>query len=684
MPNEKPNQLIHSTSPYLLQHAYNPVSWYPWSADAIEKAKAEDKPILVSIGYSACHWCHVMEHESFERQATAELMNEHFVCIKIDREERPDLDNIYMDAVQHMGISGGWPLNVFLLPDLKPFYGGTYFQPQQWAQLLTQIAFAYKEHKPKLTESAEQFATALRKPEVLKYNLSPEHNNEVNEEVIDGLYRNLSMRFDKIWGGLDRSPKFMMPSIWQWVLGYSQTRDQPDAAEHLHLTLNRIGRGGIYDQIGGGFSRYSVDAEWFAPHFEKMLYDNAQLLGLYANAYQHRPSELYASIIDQTISWLSREMLHPEGGFYAALDADTEGEEGKYYTFSWVEFATLLGQDAELAAAYYSLEPHGNWEGGVSILFPKTSDAQFADRYGITTDQLKDKVKRWQSTLLATREQRTRPGLDDKIITGWNALMISGLCRVYAIFGNKEALNLAFDAIKFLERHLMPNAISPTSLMHTWKLGQATVPAFLDDYTFLAQAYLDLHKVTFKSEYLDRSVAVLETILDKFGCADDPFFFFAQAGDDGLIARKKEIFDNVIPSSNSALAHLLYDLGTRFDHKGWLQRSDQMLRSMYKPMNTDTQFTANWANLLLKVYFPSTEVVVMGPDFERIGTELLPHLAPNIQLIATDKEDGTSLTAHCLPTGCQTLIYVCHNHTCKLPVKTVAEAVAQLKPSSYN
>ena len=445
----KANKLIDSKSLYLLQHAHNPVDWYPWGEEALQKAKLEHKPLLVSIGYSACHWCHVMEKESFENQEVADLMNANFVCIKIDREERPDLDNIYMEAIQVMGLQGGWPLNVFLMPDQKPFYGGTYFPRDQWMKVLSGISTAFTNQYEELQKSALGFGDSLNRSLVEKYGLKANKSPFEAKEVLQ-IARKLMEGFDRQWGGMNRVPKFPMPAIWDFLLDMAILSQQKDLGEDVCFTLRKIGMGGIYDQLGGGFCRYSVDGEWFAPHFEKMLYDNGQLLGLYAKAFQYSQDPFFKEKGEETIAWLENEMLDKEGAFYAALDADSEGREGKYYTWTFNELQSLLAHDFDWFARLYGVKAGGNWESGENILFQKPEYGELAQSLGLSEADFKLKLNEVKRKLLEFRNRRERPGLDDKIISGWNGWVIDGLSQAFHAFGNTAIKDRATNAGEFI------------------------------------------------------------------------------------------------------------------------------------------------------------------------------------------------------------------------------------------
>ncbi|HCW07415.1 MAG TPA: thioredoxin domain-containing protein, partial [Cytophagales bacterium] len=539
-----PNKLIHSTSPYLLQHAHNPVNWQEWGEEALNEAKNLDKPILVSIGYSSCHWCHVMEHQSFENNEVAEVMNKSFVCIKVDREERPDLDQIYMDAVQAMGMNGGWPLNVFLTPDQKPFYGGTYFPPQNWIQLLAQIAYTFEAKRSEINQSADELASHLQRSELDRY--AKDTNAAIfNLEKIKDSFELVQSRFDKKWGGLAKAPKFVMPAVWLWLLRYYFSSKNDAALEMTLHTLKQMTRAGLYDQLGGGFSRYSVDGQWFAPHFEKMLYDNAQLLSLYAEAFAITKDEQFKSVVYETIGWLKREMTHAEGGFYSALDADSEGVEGKFYTWTWNEFEQAVGADKEEVSNYFHCTTEGNWEHGQNILICEPGQTE--------TDLIISAKKK----MFAFREKKPRPSLDDKILTGWNAMTIVGLTDCYKAFGEKDFLDLAQKNISFIEKHLIFNG----KVFRSYRDKRSNTEGFLEDYAFLIRAYISLYEVTFDESYLQKAQLWTNYTLENFLDEEDYYFHFSSLSSEQLIAKKKEVFDNVIPSSNAVMARNLFHLG---------------------------------------------------------------------------------------------------------------------------
>ncbi|MEX2595173.1 MAG: thioredoxin domain-containing protein [Anditalea sp.] len=670
----KANKLINSQSPYLLQHAHNPVNWHPWGKDALARAKEEKRPILVSIGYSACHWCHVMEHESFEDEETARLMNEHFVCIKIDREERPDLDNIYMDAIQVMGLQGGWPLNVFLMPDQKPFYGGTYFPNKNWKSLLLNIAEAFEKHHDQLAESAESFGRSISAKETAKYDLK-DNREKLSAEVLALAVQNLTKNFDPEWGGMKRSPKFPMPAIWSFLLDFSLLQKEESLQEKVLFTLKKMGMGGIYDHIGGGFARYSVDEKWFAPHFEKMLYDNGQLLRLYSKAYQITGDDFFEEKIVETVHWLEKEMLQEEGGFYAALDADSEGVEGKFYTWTKSELDEVLGDDAEWFAELYNVKTGGNWEEGGNILFQTKSYEEICQKFNLKTDTFKDQLNALKDKLFKIRAARIRPGLDDKIISGWNGLAISGLTQAYLAIDDSRILEMAINNGEFL----ISKMIKETLLYRSYKNGKAYTPAFLEDYAAVIQAFIHLYQLTFDQKWLVEAKNLTDYTLIHFFDKEDGFFYFNNPDAEKLIANKKELFDNVIPASNSTMARNLHQLGIYFYEDQYEELSRNMLGPIKRLLVTDVGFLANWANLYLDLLVPTAEVAVIGKHATEKALAVNKSYHPNTIIAATETatENLPLLQGKTADSVGNALIYVCFKKVCQKPVLTIEEAFMQ-------
>jgi uncharacterized protein len=684
------NQLINETSPYLLQHAHNPVNWFPWGVEALQKAKEENKPILVSIGYSACHWCHVMERESFEDEATARIMNDLFINIKIDREERPDLDHIYMDAVQAMTGSGGWPLNVFLTPDCKPFYGGTYFPPVKaynrpsWKEVLQAIAKSFNEKRNEIDAQAENMIEHLRKANSFGMTgvsgTADEQAALLNKEKLDEAFGNIMKAADKEWGGFGKAPKFPQTFTIQFLLRYSYINKGDDklsgaALKQACLSLDKMIAGGIYDQIGGGFARYSTDTEWLAPHFEKMLYDNALLVSVLSEAYRFTKNEKYKQVIDATIVFVERELTDITGGFYAALDADSEGEEGKYYVWKYREVLELLGPDGKLFCSYYDITPGGNWHEGnhtaeikniPRVLF---SIKEKAAEFSITETLLSELLINCKSKLLVEREKRIRPSLDDKILLGWNALMSGALCNAYAATGNENYRQLAEKNIRYLLKEFIE---SGTGLFyHTRNKDEnAKYPAFLDDYAYLIQALLQLHEVTGQTEWLLSAKELTALVIDQFSDPDSPFFFYTGKNQKDVVIRKKEVYDGAVPSGNAIMAYNLYQLAILFDNAVWKGKAFKMLISLGNAIVRYPTSFGIWASLLAETVSSSAEIAIVGDNagemLKKISGFYIPH---KIVMVSEDETDDFPLLKG-KTKAAETLIYVCKDYACMEPLNS--------------
>ncbi|TKC06340.1 thioredoxin domain-containing protein [Pedobacter frigoris] len=665
--NHEPNSLIKASSPYLLQHAYNPVNWYEWGTEALEKAKAENKLILVSIGYSACHWCHVMERESFENHEVAEVMNQHFVCIKVDREERPDIDQIYMLAIQLMTGSGGWPLNCICLPDQRPIYGGTYFKKEDWINVLLSVADLWKNDPDKAKQYADRLTDGIRNAEKIVPNLKAEDYTEVHlREITDPWKR----YFDMSEGGYNRAPKFPLPNNWQFMLRYSKLMN--DDATHVSalLTLEKMAMGGIYDHVGGGFARYSVDGQWHVPHFEKMLYDNGQLISLYAEAYQYSRNPLFKDIVAETVVWLEREMTSEVGLFYSALDADSEGVEGKFYVWDKAEFKATVGKDADLLADYYHVTGEGNWEEEqTNILLTRFSLDEYADVRGVTIIELQKKISAAKVKLLEARSKRVRPGLDDKCLTAWNGMAIKGLAEAAEIFNQEHYYHLAVRAADFVISDL---GAEDGGLYRNYKNGKASIPGFLDDYAFFIDALISLYQCDFGEHWLREARRLSDYVLSNFEDTESPMLFYTAESGETLIARKHEVMDNVIPSSNSVMAQNLHKLGLLFDHGGYSSKAADMLAAVHPQIKTYGSAYSNWAIQLLNEVFGVNEIALTGEDVSEQKRLLNTHYIPNkITLSGTNSQlpllkDKQSF---------ETKIYICRNKVCQLPVATVDEAL---------
>ncbi|MGC4020778.1 MAG: thioredoxin domain-containing protein [Cyclobacteriaceae bacterium] len=655
------NKLIHATSPYLLQHAHNPVHWQEWGNEALEEAKKFDKPILVSIGYSSCHWCHVMERESFESEDVAAIMNESFVCIKVDREERPDIDHIYMESVQAMGAHGGWPLNVFLTPDQKPFYGGTYFPPQQWARLLLQVAQTFKIKRAEINQSAHELAQHLQTSDLQRF--AKENADDVfSREKLENMFSILQSKFDTKWGGIEKAPKFVMPTVWLWLLRYHFVSRNESALVMVTRTLKQMTRAGLYDQLGGGFSRYSVDGEWFAPHFEKMLYDNAQLLSLYAEAYAITKDDFFKAVAYETVSWIKREMTSKEGGFYSALDADSEGTEGRFYTWTWDEIATAVGENKIEIANYFHCTENGNWEHGQNILVREPEQEET------------DSIKSLKQKLFNFREKKVRPSLDDKILTGWNAMTIQGLMDCYKAFGDELFLQLAIKNIRFIEENL----IKEGRVFRAFKNKHSVTEGFLEDYAFLIQAYTLLYETTFDEYFLNEAEKWTRYVLNNFFDERESYFHFSSSSAEQLIAKKKEVFDNVIPASNSVMARNLFRLGTLLDKKEWKEKAVNMVSKLSTIITTEPVYMSNWGILFTEIAEGMNEVVITGNDLHLVRNDIQSNYFPFNIYVGAESKSSLSLMEGRESTNGKTKIYVCRNRVCKLPVDNVKDAIGQL------
>ena len=650
------NDLIHETSPYLLQHAHNPVNWMPWGEKALKKAKEEDKLVIVSIGYSACHWCHVMEHESFEDTAVANIMNEHFICIKVDREERPDVDQVYMDAVQLITGGGGWPLNAITLPDGRPVYAGTYFPKEKWKQMLAYMVDYYKNHRAEALQRAADITQGIKTTDTIQ---SKQENAFVASDRAL-IFSKFDSMIDFEKGGRRGAPKFPMPVNYEYLLCNHFYTKNEKALEAVTVTLDNMLNGGIYDQVGGGFARYSVDAEWDIPHFEKMLYDNGQLVSLYSHAYQVTHNERYKVVVDETIEFIERELSDASGGFYSALDADSEGEEGKFYVWTYEELKTTLDKDFEAFCKVFRVSEQGNFEGKNNLTrIPKASSP---------------KINEWRAKLLAERSKRIRPRLDDKILTSWNALMLMGYIDAYKAFGEKKFLGRALKNAIFIKTKMLQ---SDFSLKRNYKNGKSTINGFLDDYSFTCEAFIALYEVTFDEQWLTLAKDITACTIQHFFNASNGMFFYTSISDDPLIARKTESSDNVIPASNSSIAKVLFRLGMLYDNKQYIDMSKKALMNMRENMMGYPSYYANWAMLMDWFIDEPYEVAITGEKAKELRGEFSQQFHPDCLLLGSSQCSTLPLLEDKFKFG-QTRIYICRNKTCALPVITVKEAVGQM------
>jgi len=664
-----PNKLQNETSPYLLQHQYNPVEWYPWGEEALAKARSENKLIIVSIGYSACHWCHVMERESFENNDIAAVMNQHFVSIKVDREERPDIDQLYMIAVQLMTNQGGWPLNCICLPDSRPIYGGTYFRPADWENVLQQLAKMWRETPDVAADYAQRLTNGIQQSEQLPVNRIPEAYTAGDLEAIVSPWKHL---FDKREGGHTRVPKFPMPNNWLFLLRYGILADDPEIVEHVHFTLRKIASGGIYDHVGGGFARYSVDGRWHIPHFEKMLYDNAQLVSLYAEAWQQRPTDQYKRVVMETLEWVQREMTSPEGGFYCALDADSEGIEGKFYTFQQAEIERILGEDAELFIRYFGVTQTGNWEEEHANVLKIDIDAdKMAQEAGFSAEEWNAYLAQGKQKLLDYRNKRVKPGLDNKQLASWNSLMIKAFLDAYRVFDVPEYLRRALDSAAFIRAYL---SAKDGGILHQPAANGKTIPGFLDDYAFCIEAFQAIYEATFDETWAYEAKRLMEYVLTHFYDPQAAAFYYTSSLAEALIARKQEVMDNVIPSSTSGIVRALNRLGLIFDEQRYLDIASQALANVVPQMAAYGAAYSNWAIQLLEEVFGCYQVVMTGPDWHAFRIALDAKYIPNKLILGGTKGDLPLLAGR---VGNTTRAYVCRDKTCSLPVEN-SEALLQL------
>src|SRR5437762_1121011 len=670
------NRLIHETSPYLLQHSHNPVDWYPWGEEALQKAKKENKPILVSIGYSACHWCHVMEKESFENEETAVIMNEHFVNIKIDREERPDLDHIYMDAVQAMTGSGGWPLNVFLTPGAKPFYGGTYFPPQRafnrssWKEVLHAVSNAFNKKRDEIDSQAENLTSYLLQSNSFEQPLKDNDRSCFEKEIIDEAFKNLMKLADKEWGGFGSAPKFPQTFSIQFLLRYYYITNDEEALEQACLSLDKMIEGGIYDQAGGGLARYSTDTEWLIPHFEKMLYDNALFVTVLSEAYQVTKNENYKEVIEETIQFVKRELMNQDAGFYSALDADSEGEEGRFYVWKYEEVQKLSGNDSEFFCEFFDITKKGNWE-GKNILRTKSSAELFAKEKNISIDELRTIIQKGRSILFVERSKRVRPALDDKIILGWNALMNTACSKAFAATQRKEYRQLAIDNMEFLLQHFKNK--TENYFHHTWKNNAVKNLAFVDDYAFLIQALLHLQEITGNVDWLFRAKQITEYVIENFIEEKSNFFFFTDMIQEDVILRKKELYDGATPSGNATMAYDIYQLSILFDIPEWRKSAEKMITSLSEAIIRYPTSFGVWANLLMEMIYGTEEIAVVGENPSLLAEQILAEYIPHkVFMMSSTGNKKLPLLAGKLSNN-PPLVYLCRAYSCLKPVSTLGE-----------
>ena len=680
-----PNRLINETSPYLLQHAHNPVDWYPWGSEALERARADDKPILLSVGYSACHWCHVMERESFENADIAAMMNERFVSVKVDREERPDIDSIYMTAVQAMTGHGGWPMTVFLTPEGKPFYGGTYFPPEDrggmpsFPRVLTAISDAYDNSRGDVLQTTEQLLDRMRQMSaVAQPALEP-----LTLDVMRQAARKVASEFDDRNGGVGMQPKFPQPMTYEFLLRHHQRAGDADALGMAELTLQRMALGGIYDQIGGGFHRYSTDAFWLVPHFEKMLYDNALLVRLYLHAYQITGNPLYRRIVEETLDYVLREMTSPEGGFYSAQDADSEGVEGKFFIWLPQEITAALGdEDGEIINRFYGVTRHGNFEGR-NILHVTMDAANLARDEGLSPSEFRKLLDRAKARLLAVRGERIAPALDDKILTSWNGLMLAAFAEAAAVLDRPDYAAVAARNAAFL----MANLFDDGRLLRTYKDGRAKLNGYLEDFAFLIDGLLALHEVSFDRKHLDDAIELGEAMVRLFWDEASGQFYDTGHDHERLVVRPKDITDNAIPCGSSMAVAVLLRLAVITGQGDLERRASVALRSVRRLMTNFPTAAGHWLGALDFYLSRTKEIVIVGERGEdgtrALLAEAYRRYIPNRVLLGTaDGDDGDMYDMPLLANrqridGLPTA-YVCEDYVCQLPVTDALALAGQL------
>jgi len=663
------NELIKETSPYLLQHAHNPVNWKPWSDKVFEEAIKDDKLVIISIGYSSCHWCHVMEEETFEDEKVAEIMNKDFISIKVDREERPDVDQVYMTAVQLMSGNGGWPLNVIVLPNGKPIYGGTYHTNAQWSKVLQKINKLYKDDPIKANEYADMVAEGIQEVNLVEVN---EESVGITVEALNEGVDQWKLHWDSKWGGNTGVQKFMLPGNLDFLMDYAVLSNNKAARSHVKTTLDQMAKGGIYDHIAGGFYRYSTDSQWNIPHFEKMLYDNAQLISLYSKAYTFFKDPIYKRIALETIAFLQKEMKNSDGGYYAAIDADSEGEEGKYYVWTEEELKNLIGNNHDLFSSYYNTVSSKKMEGGKIVLRKSKDDEIFANEHQITGSKLEELKEDWRISLLAARKERVKPRIDDKIIVSWNALLINGYVDAYNAFGDRKLLNEA----QSIYTAIMESAYSNNQLVHSYKKDSKRSEGFLEDYAFLANASLNLYSASLDAQYLDFAQHLTESTEKKFKDRTSNFYKFNSSNT--LIAKIIKNDDGVIPSPNAVMCENLINLGHIEYNKDYMNNGESMLESMQPLLQESIGSYTQWASSFLKKVYPFYEIAVVGTNAEKLTSNLQKMHLPNTLIVGSTKESELPLfEGRYVAEG--TFIYVCRDNTCKLPVESVEGALEQLR-----
>jgi len=671
------NELSQETSPYLLQHAQNPVHWKAWNSDTLAKAAETNKLIIVSIGYSACHWCHVMEHETFENEAAAQTMNAHFISIKIDREERPDIDAVYMKAVQIMTGRGGWPLNIVALPDGRPVWGGTYFRQEEWIETLEQLQLLYTNNPEKMFDYAEKLHNGIQSISVID---TKKTNDEPQQELLLPLVEKWKKSFDLEFGGMARAPKFMMPNNYKFLMRYGFENNDAELLDFIDLTLTKMACGGLFDTIDGGFSRYSIDMKWHVPHFEKMLYDNGQLVSLYSDAYKRIKNPLYKEVVEKTLAFILKELTTTYGAFYCALDADSLNlenhlEEGAFYVWTATALRELLQDDFELFSQVFNINDFGHWEHGNYVLIQNESLENIALQNNMSLSDLQSKKKQWENILYLERKKRSKPRLDDKCLTSWNALMLKGFADAYKAFGNDNYLKTAIKNANFLIKNQWS---ADGHLWHNYKNGKSTINGYLEDYALLAEAFLTLYEVTLDEKWLRDAKQLTDYCFDHFYDAKSSFFTFSSNLDDALIATHFETEDNVIPASNSVMAHNLYKLSIYFDVPFYEETVRKMLQHIVPQIDYPSAFS-NWLDVFLNFAANSRELAICGSAALENIQKINKLYLPNVIIAGTEMASALPFLNQRF-IAAEDLFYVCQNKSCHLPKHSIDGIIEDLKP----
>ncbi len=669
------NKLADETSPYLLQHKDNPVDWYPWGEEALARSREEQKPIFLSIGYSACHWCHVMEHESFENEAIAKTLNDNFVCIKVDREERPDIDQIYMNAVQIMTGHGGWPMSMFLLPDLRPFYGGTYWPPQDargmpgFERVLSAVLDAFHNRRNECLKGAEQITAQLKSVSREGIEATDASGIVINDRLLIAAGHALERSFDRTFGGFGDAPKFPAPMALGHLLRLWKRSEQDEWLAMVRLTLDRMAAGGIYDHIGGGFARYSVDERWLVPHFEKMLYDNALLATVYTEAWQATGEASYRGVACETLDYILRDMTDPSGGFYSAEDADSEGHEGLFYTWTPAEIVAVLGQQrAELFAKVYGVTDSGNFEGRSILHLPK-SIAQLAKIWARDEAKLQQKLDECRCELFAARETRSRPGRDDKVLVAWNGLAIAALATAGAVFDDPRYVDAAKKCADFLLAELRTG---DGRLLHTWKGGQAKLNGYLDDYASLADGLVSLYQATFDERYITAASELMDVVLNRFGDTTSAGFYFTAADHEQLLTRNRNFTDNATPSGNAVAAKVMLEHSTLTGREDFQNAAETIISASAELMQ---QIPHGMSQMLIATDLlvgPNEQCVIVGPDAMSLATKMQARFTPRRLYVSSESDNPASPVAALLmdrpALNNSPTLYICQGHSCQVPI----------------